>query len=402
MHSLSYYGQLFRQVLSNMRANLMRTILTCIGIIIGIASVIALWTQSTIAEEKQMKSYVDLGFLTPMISINYSGIRSGLSEADRDFILKQPNVKGASLEIELGQTTIFHGEKRKDKVSIHGYTSDYFGVNPTTTIIEGRGITERDEEYGQYVCLVDPNIAGKLFGGESPIGEKLLIFGIQFKVVGVMKNAVDAVSYSNQKKCNIYIPYSIAKRITGNLYAERMEIFPVDPVYGEDPLQNTSEYFDEIFPSTNKDYPAYYADSPIEQIRDVVEKMADQRRQQATTAAISLLVGGIGIMNMMLVSVTERTKEIGLRKALGATPSMIQQQFLLEAVILSLTGGLLGVAIGCGASAVVCIMYKHSFIVQYSSIFIGLGFSMLVGIVFGFLPARAASNMNPIDALRSD
>lgn len=398
MLSLSYYRQLFHQVIGTIRANKIRTALTCLGIIIGIASVISLWTLMTLTTESVMASMNEYGWNYTDITVQGNDTKPGFSQEDLDYFANiNDNVAGVVGQCDLNTTTVFSSNQYREDVNVATFSPEYYDYALAHKILHGRNLTKQDNDNEAYVCIINNNLAGYLFQGDNPIGQSISVYGISFQIVGVFRNK-EYDKYGGKKYFYVHIPFSIGSKISGILYPQTAYLFMADPVHGESACDEMLAYTESIFPA-EKEF-SYF--DPVETVKNQQSQMTAQRNQQFMVAAISLLVGGIGIMNMMLVSVTERTKEIGLRKALGATPMLIQQQFLLEAIVLSLMGGLIGMICGAGISFVICTAMEHSFFIDGFSILISLGFSMIVGIVFGWVPARNASKLNPIDALRSE
>ena len=268
-------------------------------------------------------------------------------------------------------------------------------------IKKGRAINILDIKDTNYVCVIDENLEKKLFISENAVNNVIKINGISFTIIGVMKE--DDSSLSSQmsglsSNGSIIIPYNLAMKMTEVNSINSLELILSDSNKVDEVVDEAESILKQAFNQNEDAYNIINLDSLLETVTSVTGMMSNML---GGIASIALLVGGIGIMNMMLVSVTERTTEIGLRKALGAEPMRIQLQFIIESVILSLMGGLIGLGLGILISWAVSILLKTTFAHSIKAILLGVGFSAGVGIVFGWAPARKASKLNPIDALRS-
>ena len=235
------------------------------------------------------------------------------------------------------------------------------------------------------------------------MGQTLYLSGLEYTVVGTIDEEENASLFSQillggASDGTVYVPYTSAKKLLGTSTASTLEVYVTDPDQTDAAVEEMEAVLDAIFNYKDDTYTIINMESMTEAMNLMTSMMMSLL---VGIASIALLVGGIGIMNMMLVTVTERTTEIGLRKALGAEPGQIQIQFLIEAIILSLIGGAIGVVLGLGISVVVCMNTDITFSLNAFAIWLGVGFSAAVGIIFGWAPARKASNLNPIDALRS-
>ena len=270
-------------------------------------------------------------------------------------------------------------------------------------LARGRAINPIDVAQSERVCLVDGEAARNLFFGEDPVGQTLYLDGREFTVVGMIDEDENASLFAQiltggSNDGTVYMPYSTAKKLLGTSTVSTLEVYVTDSEQTDAAVEEMEVVLDGIFNYKDDSYTIINMDSMNEAMNLLTSMMTSLL---VGIASIALLVGGIGIMNMMLVTVTERTTEIGLRKALGAEPGQIQMQFLMEAIILSLIGGLIGVVVGLGISLAICVNTNITFSINPFAIALGVGFSAAVGIIFGWAPARKASNLNPIDALRS-
>lgn len=400
MHSMSIIKQSIKMSLQNIKSNKMRTFLTTLGIIIGVAAVISMITIVNGVIDTVMGQFSSLGAGTLSVSISGSALKSGLTETDLQNLSTLDNVAGISPSVTI-QTSAARGKELLDNVSVEGKSDYYF--QKEDLISYGRGLTRPDIENESYVCVIDQDLADNLFLGEDPIGQQVIVDGIRYTVVGLegtdnsLMSAMAIMGASTGG--TIIIPYTNAMKMAGSSSITSLEIY-IEDTDRTDEL--TSEVESVLYKAFNENEDCYTTFS-MDSLLDTMNKMMSTMTYMlAGIASIALLVGGIGIMNMMLVSVSERTKEIGLRKAMGATPGRIQLQFLLEAIVLSLMGGIIGVILGLATSFVGAQLLDTNFTISMSAIALGVGFSAAVGIIFGWAPARKASALNPIDALRSE
>ncbi|MEG1782973.1 MAG: FtsX-like permease family protein, partial [Oscillospiraceae bacterium] len=280
--------------------------------------------------------------------------------------------------------------KATGRINTMGVNADYMKANKVD-LLTGRSINEQDEEAGKKVCVISDTLAKSLYGGADPIG-KTLDLDISgsthtFYVVGVYEST------------NLYIPISTAKRIN-NANTNFANITVVAGVgEGSDALaQDLNHFFDRQY----KNNPRFYAQgySMQSMVESTTKTFKTISMAISVIAGISLLVGGIGVMNIMLVSITERTREIGTRKALGATNGSIRFQFIVESVIICLVGGTIGIILGVGLGTIGSKLVGYAARPSFTSIFIAVGFSMAIGIFFGYYPANKAAKLDPIEALR--
>ena len=401
MHNtISVIRQSIQMSLQNIKSNKMRTFLTTLGIIIGVTAVIALITIVDGVIGSVMGQFSSLGAGTLSVSITGSSLKKGLTESDLDSLEQLENVSGISPSVSITTTAARPG-KLLDHVSVQGKNDYYFRNNDLVSY--GRAITRQDVENEAYVCIIDQDLADNLFPGEDPLGSQVIVGGIRYTVIGLQgedSNLMASMAgMGGSVDGTITIPYTNARKLSGNSSVTSLDVYVADT----DRTQELQEAVESVlYKAFNENEDCYNVFS-MDSLLDTMDSMMSMMTYMLTgIASIALLVGGIGIMNMMLVSVTERTKEIGLRKAMGATPERIQVQFLLESIVLSLIGGLIGVALGLLISFAAASLLGTDFVISSSAVGLGVGFSAAVGIVFGWAPARKASRLNPIDALRSE
>lgn len=378
----------------------MRTFLTTLGIIIGVAAVIAMITIVNGVIDSVMGQFSSLGAGTLSVSITGSALKSGLTENDLQNIAELDNVAGISPSVSI-RTTAARGTEFLDNVSVEGKNEYYFQKDDI--ISYGRALTKSDIDNESYVCIIDQDLADNLFRGEDPLGQQVIVNGIRYTVIGLegddnsLMSAMAVMGASTDG--TIIIPYTNAMKMAGSNSITSLEVYIEDTNRTDELIDDVEAVLYKAFNENEDCYSTFSMDSLLDTMNQMMSTMT---YMLAGIASIALLVGGIGIMNMMLVSVSERTKEIGLRKAMGATPGRIQLQFLLEAIVLSLMGGIVGVILGLLISFVGAQLLNTNFTISMSAIGLGVGFSAAVGIIFGWAPARKASRLNPIDALRSE
>ena len=386
---------------SNIMGNKMRSFLTTLGIIIGVAAIIALMTVVQGAIDTMNAQFDAMGLGTLRITISGTAIKRGVTDAEIGQILDCEHVAGVSPSLS-ATVTAKRGDVWSDAIVVSGNSDEYFRHNPDL-LKRGRAINAVDVEQSLRVCLMDGNAARTLFYGEDPVGQTLYLAGIEYTVVGIIDEEENASLFSQilmggRSDGTVYLPYTSAKKLLGTSTVSTLEVYVTDPDETDTAIEEMEAVLDGIFNYKDNAYTIIN----MESMTDAMNLMTSMMMSLLVgIASIALVVGGIGIMNMMLVTVTERTTEIGLRKALGAEPGQIQIQFLLEAIILSLLGGLMGVVVGLGVSYAICLNTDIAFSLNTFAIGLGVSFSAAVGIIFGWAPARKASNLNPIDALRS-
>ncbi len=390
-----------RMSIANIRANKMRSFLTILGIIIGVMAVITLITVMQSATGEMTSQFEMLG--TGVLTVQATGtpLKHGLSETDLTQLKGLSNVEGVSPTLSTTLSVVHQGQVQED-VAIEGKGFLHF-KKETDLIGRGRPILPIDQELGNRVCVIDKNLAEALFSGEDPLEQQVLISGTRFTVVGILSDdsggdVMSQLSGPGDDGTAI-LPYSSYMRLLGLKDIPSVKVYLADTEKTDETVEVLEAALDKAFNYKDDSYNVIN----MESLLDVMNTMMGLMTSLLTgIASIALLVGGIGIMNMMLVSVTERTNDIGLRKALGARPRSIQVQFLFESIMLSLLGGFIGMVLGIATSMALCSMMDMSFFLSPSAIGLGVGFSLAVGVIFGWAPARKASNLNPIDALRSN
>ena len=401
----------------------MRSFLTMLGIIIGIASIISIVSMIKGTSEQIKENLIGSGNNTVKITLydgdfEYYGDSGDekappvLIDEQKEQVLKQKKIINATFFYSRSYAEIFYGDTSFSGGTVLGIDENYLDTCGYQ-VINGRPFMERDFTSFSKVILVDTYVVENLFLGKDPVGKVLEIQGEPFTVIGVvglkddykprMETLSDYDTYSETTVGTVMLPYK-SWPIPFKFDEPQNAIIKADSTdnmstAGKAAADILNSNIDNRKMSTNF---AYKADDIMEQVRSMQQLSESTSQQLLWIASISLLVGGIGVMNIMLVSVTERTSEIGLKKAIGARRSTILAQFLTEASVLTSIGGVIGVGSGIGLSKLISHFSGTPTAISIPAIILSVVFSTLIGIIFGLLPSVKAANLNPIDALRSE
>ena len=389
-----------------LRRNKMRSMLTALGIIIGVAAVIAMVAVGNGAQARITSQVSALGqnLLTVFAGSKKSGgVQSGLGSAStitladaEAFLREVPDVAAVSPEVSTTAQAIANG--RNWSTTVVGESKDYLKIR-SWKLTAGSMFNDFDVRSAAKVAVIGSKTANELFGPLNPVGQTVRIKNIPFTIIGLLESKGSGMGGNQDDR--IIIPYTTAmKRITGDKYLRSVNV----QIVSADRMETAQQQITSLLRQRHRLTDGQNDDFNIfnqKEIADTVNSISTIiTLLLGSVAGISLVVGGIGIMNIMLVSVTERTREIGIRIAIGAQPGDIRLQFLIEAMTLSLLGGLLGVLCGVGAARLVSVFANFNAAVSAGSIFLAFGVSSAIGIFFGFYPAYKAAALNPIDALR--
>ena len=383
--------------LDNIWGSKVRSFLTLLGIMIGVMAVITLITTVSGVSGTIASSFMNMGVGTLTVTVSGSDLKTGMTPENLATIAALEHVDGVVPSVSLNGR-VSYGKEVNTGISVSGRNAYYFQINDEM-ILQGRSLNFIDDDNHSYVCVISQEIVDTFFLGVNPIGETLLISGLPFTIVGrYEEDSGGGIASIFSGSPAVMIPYTTALKVNNSNDVNSFTVYLAEGADSAEAQQEIEAAMDGIF-----DYEEdCYTIASMETVEETMNTMTSMMSTLlAGIASIALLVGGIGIMNMMLTTVTERTAEIGLKKAMGAVPGQIQFQFLLESFLLSMIGGLLGVGLGLVLSYILCRVLGTNFIVNATAILLGVGFSAAVGILFGWVPARKASKLNPIDALRT-
>ncbi|MFZ0074666.1 MAG: ABC transporter permease [Exiguobacterium undae] len=375
----------FRMAWTNIVHHKMRSFLTTLGVIIGVASIIALISIVNGATASINAKVSTFGANKLTIQTTASPLKAGLSQGQLEELNQVDGTRGIAPTLTT-QLSVRSADARLDDVTISGRNHIYYQESADVT--QGREIKISDVEQETVVAVISPSVARTLFPRQKPVGQSLFLNGLTYQVIGV----------SDADSEEVVIPYTTALRTLDIDTVQQVDVFKEESADVATVKRDLSAKMYQFYNEQEDRYTIVSLDEALDSI-DQINTMLSLLL--TGIASISLIVGGIGIMNMMLVSVTERTTEIGLRKALGARPRAIRLQFLLESILLSLMGGGIGIIVGVGLAYLVSLLIGTTFTISVGTLLLAAGFSMLVGVVFGYAPARKASLLHPIEALRN-
>lgn len=396
----------FKLALQSILRNPMRSFLTVLGVVIGVGAVIAMVTVGNGSSAQVTADVESLGANLLTLQPGQDRMGPGRDEGgaarpfdldDVDSILDQIN--SVSVAVPTGTqsvVTVFEGENYE--TSVTGTQNGYF-VATDWPLIAGRMFTSAEEK-GKAACIIGETVREELMGTADPIGQQIRIENLKCTVVGLLE-AKGANTFGMDQDDTVIMPFkTFARRIAGSTDVSSITLSVRDGYSTDRAIDDLTDLMREIRridAGEDDDFSIRDTEQLANMLGSVTSVLTGLL---SAVAAVSLLVGGIGIMNIMLVSVTERTREIGIRMAVGAQASQVLLQFLVEAIVLSALGGLLGIGLGLAMGAVGAAMLNVPFAPQPGIIALAFGFSALVGIVFGYFPARAAARLDPIEALR--
>jgi len=393
--------------MSSIRRNVLRSVLTLLGIVIGVGAVIAMVTLGNGASSKVQENLAKLGsnmlIVRPgQINFGPGGASDARAFDERDVAALKNNlsgIKGVSPTAQKQMKVVF-GSLNYD-ATVTGTNSDYFTVQDWT-IAGGRVFSDSELRAGASVCVIGATIARELFGGQDPLGERLRVGNFSCEVIGSMEPKGQSAFGTDQDALVVLPMRTYHRRIAGNTKIGTISI----SVTEASDIARVQRDAEDVLRERRRIAPGEDDDFSIRDLTQILATMASTTTiltgLLGAVAAVSLLVGGIGIMNIMLVSVTERTREIGIRLAIGALERQVLTQFLVEAVVLALFGGMIGIAIGLGLAGAGAVAMDVPFTADLRVIALAFAVSALIGVIFGYFPARRAARLDPIEALRRE
>jgi putative ABC transport system permease protein len=401
-----------QSAISALRVNLMRTILTMLGVIIGVGAVIAMVSVGAGAQARVAEQIQSLGSNLIMVrsgATTSGGARLGsatkltITEEDAHAIEKEIPSVVAAVPIVRGAAQAENGNLNW-ATTVYGVTPEYFDARDWDAA-SGRLFTSEETVGGAKVALLGQSVAADLFAGDDPVGQVVRINKVPFTVIGVLESKGQSTSGQDQDD-TILMPITTAKsKVVGATRGTPNAVYAIAvKVASAGEMKEAEEQTTQLLRQRHRLRPEEPDDFRLRNLAEVLDMQEESSNVLtmllAAIASVSLLVGGIGIMNIMLVSVVERTREIGLRMAIGARGRDVMMQFLLESVTLSLIGGGLGAAVGIATSFAIGRVAGWTIVIPPEIILIAVGFAGAVGVFFGFYPARKAARLDPIDALR--
>jgi len=387
--------------------NALRSFLTVLGIVIGVAAVITMVTVGGGTTAQVTQDIAKLGsnllFVRPGQGFGPGRARTSAANFDaRDLVALRQQINGVKVIAPVSRTasTAIYGNENWS-TTITGSTNEYF-VAQDWTFASGRQFFDSELRSGKAACIVGETVRTELFGKADPIGSKIRLKKVSCEIIGLLA-AKGQSSFGQDQDDIVVMPIrAVQRRFLGNQDIQTIYVSAHDGVSTAKVRRDVTFLMREL----RRISPLEDDDFNVRDMTEIANMLSGTTRVLTgllgAVAAVSLLVGGIGIMNIMLVSVTERTREIGIRLAVGAQESQVLMQFLVEAVVLSLIGGLIGIALGLGLAGFAANILKVPFIFEPNIVIIAFVFSALVGVVFGYFPARRAARLNPIEALRHE
>ena len=395
----------FRQAIQNVWSNKLRTFLTMLGIIIGVMAVIVIVGLGNGMTQSMRDSFSAMGTNTLSINIWGYGSRTVTVEDVYAIGTKNPDlIRSISPQIDFRSNTPKVGTTTYRYSNVAGVDENFTSMK-NYTVAQGRGLQYMDMEDNKQVCVIGDYLNRVAYGGRG-VGQTIKLGPYKFRIVGVLNAKVNNTSMQqgSDDDC-IYLPYTIAMRLSNTAMASSYIAIMSDESKANEAKAVVEAYLTDLFKSDSAFY-VYSASEWLEEMNNMINMVIVVL---TGIASISLLVGGIGIMNIMLVSVTERTREIGIRKALGAKERVILSQFVVEAATTSALGGVLGIVLGyivsMAANHVLPMISSDIDVTvspSFNSIAVAFGISVFIGVLFGYLPAKRAARLNPIEALRYD
>ena len=396
-----------RIALNALTANKLRSILTMLGIIIGVGAVIAMVSVGLGVKQNITNSIASLGSNMLIVmpgSSNTGGVRSAAGSRTtlkyEDAVAIKSKIKNIDYVSPTVQRSfqVVNGNQNWN-TTVYGVTPEYMSIR-SLAVSAGSFISQSDLTKRHRVAVIGTTVASNLYGSKNPVGLNIRVNNQPYKVIGVLESKGQSSMGQDQDDI-VIIPLTTAmERLLGITYVQSVNV----QVTSQDKMNLVQEDIEALMRQRHRITGGKEDDFNVRNMTSLMETVSETTRMLTlflgSVAAISLLVGGIGIMNIMMVSVTERTREIGIRKALGATFKAIMTQFLIESVVIGVIGGLIGIAFGCFASVMIAKFGGFNTVITMSPILLSFSFSVGIGLFFGIYPARKAALLNPIEALR--
>ena len=390
--------QSFKLALRSIWGNKMRSFLTMLGIIIGVAAVIILVSLVNGYMGSVVENFASMG--VNRVNVNVINLSSRTLDVDEMYGFYEEHTdmfNGISPTVSIS-TTVKHGNDSLESTSVSGCSEQYLDIMGYE-LETGRNLAYSDIVSRQKVCVTGSYVAQSLYGSaDKALGQTLKIGGYAFKIVGVVETQDEDNFDEGGTDDFVWMPYSVAVKMSRNANIGGYILTLIDTNNADEATTLLENFLYEIF----LDDDLYHVTAMSELLDSLNEQIAMMSGMLGGIAGISLLVAGVGVMNIMLVSVTERTREIGIRKSLGADKGVIMQQFVIEAAVTSSLGGIIGIIIGCIATTAVGGLVGISATPTPVAILVSFSVSVGIGLLFGYMPANRAANLNPIDALRSE
>jgi putative ABC transport system permease protein len=396
-----------RIALKALRSNVMRTLLTMLGVIIGVSAVICTVSIGEGASARIRDAIVNIGANLVWVEaggVNRNGVRTGtggtktLTVADMLAIREHvPAVTNVSPQAD-GRVQLVFGNQNWS-ASVRGVSPEYVALK-NWPMSRGSMFSEQDVERAAPACVLGQTVTTMLFGDQDPVGETIRVFNLPCRVVGVLATKGQSAAGQDQDD-TLLMPYTtVMKKIKGQPWLDDILMSATSP----EMVSIAQEQLADLLRARHHITPGAPDDFNLRNPTEIAETLAASARTMegllASVASVSLLIGGVGIMNIMLVSVSERTREIGLRLAMGARHRDVLRQFLCEAIVLSMSGGLIGIGLGVSASHVISDLFGWATRVSPNAIGLSVLFALAIGIFFGYYPATRAATLDPIEALR--
>ena len=395
MKSITKITQSVKMAIKSIMGNKGRSALTMLGIIIGVSSVILLTGIGGGATKSITDQLSSMGTKLITVSFNRRATTRTVDYEDlSEYVSKNPNLL-SNVAPYISGNALLKLDSKNFYTSLDATSPEYESIK-AVELTSGRFITQTDIDNRAYVAVVGTYIQNEMFGGLDPIGETIKLNGKQFKIIGVYEETGDSTENSADNK--VTIPYSTATRFLKNKTISTYYLEAASEEVVEPAVNFLKTFITRKFGS-DSGFNVSSVSAMLDTLNDITGMMTTML---AGIAAISLIVGGIGVMNIMTVSVSERTREIGIRKAIGARTTDILLQFLIESILLSAIGGVIGIALGIGLGPIVEKLLNMNYVVQLNMVLLSFFFSLAIGVFFGIAPAKKAANLHPIEALRAE